>query len=123
MIAGRTGRHNEAIPLFRQVIALIPGYGDAHRNLGISLQALGELTQAKACYARALELNAGDADSLNNLGFILHAEGDLEAAISVLRRRWRWRPTIRRSSTIWATPSSARATSRKRRTSTSALSR
>jgi tetratricopeptide (TPR) repeat protein len=53
-------------------------------DLGIRLQMQGKLTEAVACYERALEAHSGSAAALNNRGLALHALGRLNEAAASL---------------------------------------
>jgi tetratricopeptide (TPR) repeat protein len=46
----------EAIDLYRHVLALQPGYAEAHLNLGYVLRAVGQVTEGNAEIARAVAL-------------------------------------------------------------------
>ncbi|MBI3180625.1 MAG: tetratricopeptide repeat protein [Myxococcales bacterium] len=49
------GRLREAIAVYREVVAVLPGFAEAHANLGLSLHAAGELEWAAASYELARE--------------------------------------------------------------------
>ena len=40
---------------------------DAHNNLGVIFQELGEIQKAKECYEKAIEIDPNYADAYNNL--------------------------------------------------------
>lgn len=46
----------EAARLYKRLLALKPDHAEAHRNLGVVLQAQGQLSEASASFARALTL-------------------------------------------------------------------
>jgi Flp pilus assembly protein TadD len=48
---------NEAVAFSRVAVGLRPGNAPAHNNLGIALQAQGDLAGAIACYKKALALD------------------------------------------------------------------
>ena len=79
------GRVGEACELYRGAVAAAPGYGRAHLNLGIGLQALGEAEAAIASYEAALAIDAADAYANYNLGRLLYARGALARAERLLR--------------------------------------
>ncbi len=60
--------------------------GDASMQIdrGIALQLQGNLTEAIACYERAMELLPGSTAALNNRGLALHALGRLDEAAASL---------------------------------------
>ncbi|MFP6747385.1 MAG: tetratricopeptide repeat protein, partial [Alphaproteobacteria bacterium] len=51
------GRHHEALALFRDLVALKPGMGELHGNLGQVLQGLGRHDEAVRAFRRAVELD------------------------------------------------------------------
>ena len=53
------------------MIELEPGFSEAWYNLGIALQGIGELPEAKKAYQRSLELQPNAANALINLGNVL----------------------------------------------------
>ncbi len=86
------GRYAEAAQAYRQSIALLPNNPLSHRNLGDTLQHLGERQKARESYARALELtrsrlkvNPKDARTLARLAVLeakLGSRQDAERHIS-----------------------------------------
>jgi len=70
---GRAGRHDEAIRLFEEAIALWPAHCDAHRGLGIKLFRAGRTDEGIAEVERAVELCPESTFGLDTL-----AEMDLE---------------------------------------------
>ena len=50
------GKPNEAVRLYKQVLALKPDHAEAHNNLGCVLLAQGKRDAASACFERALVL-------------------------------------------------------------------
>ena len=57
----------EAIAAYRKVLALAPDDADAYSNLGIALQAQGQLAEAIATFKKALALAPDNADAHSNL--------------------------------------------------------
>ena len=55
---------------FTRTIALDPNYADAHFNLGIVHQELGQLAEALKCYDAAAKLDEKLADAANAADFI-----------------------------------------------------
>ena len=51
-IFGQTGRNSEAALANETAVALSPQDAEAHSNLGITLQKLGRLDEAEACYTK-----------------------------------------------------------------------
>ena len=56
---------------FRRVLHLAPGLGEAHINLGVTLERRGAPKEAEACYTRALALGTDDPQASLNLGALL----------------------------------------------------
>jgi tetratricopeptide (TPR) repeat protein len=54
----------------------------AHYNLGVALQAKGQVDEAIACYRKALQLDPNVAQAHNNLGNALQAKGQVVEAIA-----------------------------------------
>lgn len=85
MLACATYARNEAYAreatLWADVVRKAPHHARGHYNLACSLEAEGELGEAKRHYERAIELAPDDATSHNNLANLL-AEAEPEAAIA-----------------------------------------
>jgi len=64
-----------------QLVALSPRAAEAHQRLGKVLEFEGRLSEADACFRRALELDADYTDALIGLGNIEAARGDLRSAL------------------------------------------
>lgn len=54
------GKYKQAIDLLHEVIRLVPGYGEAQRNLGMAYLELGNTAKAKTYILYALRLNPRD---------------------------------------------------------------
>jgi tetratricopeptide (TPR) repeat protein len=67
-----TGAHDLAIRCFEQLAARAPS-ADAWNNLGVSLQALGRLDEARAAFRKALALDAAHPLAHANLACVLNA--------------------------------------------------
>ena len=52
---------------FMQAIKLNPNYPSAHNELGVAWGQLGDVAQAEACFARAVELSPSFVDAQVNL--------------------------------------------------------
>jgi predicted O-linked N-acetylglucosamine transferase (SPINDLY family) len=81
----RAGQLPEAIASLRQFTALQPGHAIAWLDLGQLLQKQGELSEAEACFRKALAL----ADNLvanANLALILQLQGRIDESIAHRRR-------------------------------------
>jgi tetratricopeptide (TPR) repeat protein len=77
-----------AILDLRRAVMLAPKYAVAHSNLGLALQAKGDLAGAKAAFAKAIEANPQPktANALTGLGANLMRQGDVPGAIDLLRK-------------------------------------
>jgi Flp pilus assembly protein TadD len=56
------GRLDDALVELREAVRLDPGYGKAHRNLGIVLAQRGQFAEAVPEFAEALRADPGDAE-------------------------------------------------------------
>ena len=79
-------RNDEAIAIFREVIAKMPGMAYAHSNLGVILQERGQVDAAIACYERALAIQPDHHDALNNVGYLLQETGRRREAMELYGR-------------------------------------
>ncbi|MBD0313907.1 MAG: glycosyltransferase family protein, partial [Microcoleus sp. T3-bin5] len=59
-----------------------PNCAQSHNNLGILLQAQGNIAAAVSCFQKAIALNPIYLKALNNLGAILQQQGELPTAIA-----------------------------------------
>ena len=57
--------------LYKETLKINPNYVDAHNNLGIIFQALGEFKKARSSYQKAIEIQPDYANAHNNLGIVL----------------------------------------------------
>lgn len=80
------GRWDEALPVLRRCVALLPGYAEAYSNLALALQSLGELAEAEGHYRTALKLEPDFPQTHLNLGTLLSAKGDYEQATRCYRQ-------------------------------------
>jgi tetratricopeptide (TPR) repeat protein len=75
------GQARESLPLYRQALAIQPGYAAAHNNLGNALLQLGQLADAAAAYRQALGSSPENADIHCNLANALRQLGELPEAL------------------------------------------
>ncbi len=86
------GKPNEAVRLYKQVLALKADHAEAHNNLGCVLLAQGKRDAASACFERALVLMPQLFDDFASVGALLVAvnpalgEGMTRAASAWPRR-------------------------------------
>ena len=79
-------RHDEAVAMLRRSVELAPDIGAGHNCLGVALQAVGMILEAKQCFERSLQLDAADADALISLGNVSKDLGDAQQALDYYRR-------------------------------------
>jgi protein O-GlcNAc transferase len=82
----------QACELYRQALALAPGYVKAHINLGIAFEALGDGAEAIRSYEMALATDPANPAANYNLGKLLHARGESSRAEELLTRALQGRP-------------------------------
>ena len=75
--AGRTRQEKEvllrkSIERYLEALRVRPNHSQAHGNLGVAYQDLGELDEAARHYRHAVHLNPGDWLTLKNLGSVLY---------------------------------------------------
>jgi predicted O-linked N-acetylglucosamine transferase (SPINDLY family) len=80
-----SGRLREACDLYREAVAASPGHARAHLNLGIALEALGDVEGAIRSYQSALGCDSGNPYASYNLGKLQYARGEPEVAERHLR--------------------------------------
>lgn len=87
-------RKVEAARFFVQAIKIQPLYFDAHYNLGLVLQGLGQIPEAIACYEQALRIKPDFAEAWNNLGVAHHTAGRSAQAAEYHRRAVQLQPKV-----------------------------
>ena len=75
----------EAMGVYRRVLALEPAHSDAALNLGRLLHEAGRIGEAESCYRRALASAPGDAVAAYNLGVALEDQARLQEAAAAYR--------------------------------------
>jgi tetratricopeptide (TPR) repeat protein len=97
--AMRAGRHDQAIDLGRQAVALQPSLGAAWNNLGISLMETGQNMDAVQSFQRAADVSPADPKPYENLGLLYMRVGWGEDALRYyqlsLEREPNWLPSLR----------------------------
>ncbi len=83
--AENSGKPGEACEQYRKAVAAAPGYAKAHLNLGIGLEAAGDIDAAVGSYEAALAIDPADAYANYNLGKVLCARRDFDRAENFLR--------------------------------------
>lgn len=61
------GEYDAAIPYLKQAIEIEPRRSNAYKNLGLALEALGELSKAAEMFIAATQVNASDPRALGHL--------------------------------------------------------
>jgi arylsulfatase A-like enzyme/Flp pilus assembly protein TadD len=84
--AMRAGRHDHALRLFEQAIAVEPNFLDAHQQRGNALLRMGRAADAVAALERALELNPDNVATLHELAKAHLAAGDARTGLALLQR-------------------------------------
>ena len=92
--AEKAGKPGEACEFYRRAVAAASGYGRAHLNLGIGLEAIGDADGAFKSYEAALTCDAADPYANYNLGKLLYTLGSLPRAERLLRQALRGRPAF-----------------------------
>jgi len=80
--AGRTDLAERALA---RVVEILPGFAEAHGNLGVLLYRRGEASLAVACFERAVETNRLAGGAWLNLGVARQALGRLDEAAGAYR--------------------------------------
>ena len=75
-----------AIENYDQAIKINPNYADAHYNLGIVMQELGDHRKAIVYYEKAIQLRPEYAKAYNNLGVVYQEMGEHLKAINVYKK-------------------------------------
>src|SRR5258706_14252637 len=80
-----SGNPSEACAQSRKAVAAAPGYAKALLNLGIGLEASGDIDAAVRSYEAALAIDAADTYANYNLGKVLCVRRNFERAEIYLR--------------------------------------
>jgi protein O-GlcNAc transferase len=80
------GRLDVSVGLYRQALALAPGFADAWNNLGNVYQDLRQPDQALDCYRRAIRLSPESVHAWRNLGYVLKEQGRIEEGMGILEQ-------------------------------------
>jgi protein O-GlcNAc transferase len=75
VITGQSGRADQAINYLGRVLAIRPGWADAHSNLGMVYITQKRLAEAAASFQEAVRLQPDFAAAHNNLGNVLRELG------------------------------------------------
>jgi len=80
------GHPQQAIAVLKTLAAVAPPIMGVQHELGTAYYSIGELPEAKAAFAKAIEEDASDQDSVQMEGLILYRLGQPSAAIPYLQR-------------------------------------
>jgi tetratricopeptide (TPR) repeat protein len=80
------GQSADALALLERAVRIAPGDAQAQFNLGVSLQASGDLTRAIACYEQALRAQPDNVGSLNNLSDLYRRRGRAAEGWALMQR-------------------------------------
>jgi len=83
--AEKDGKLAEACELYRKAAQAAPGYAKAHLNLGVGLEAAGDVDGAIGQYEIALGIDPADAYANYNLANLLFARGAVARAERLLK--------------------------------------
>ena len=92
------GQNNDVVQAercTRQALAIDPGLGSAHYNLGILLLRQQKPRDAESCLRRAMALRPADAKIYNELGNALRMQHSIKAAMAAYRKAIQLRPGFR----------------------------
>ncbi|HLI65634.1 MAG TPA: tetratricopeptide repeat protein [Caulobacteraceae bacterium] len=79
-------RGADALALLERAVRIAPGDAQAQFNLGVSIQAAGDLTRAIACYEQALRIDPGNLGALNNLSDLYRRRGRAAEGWALMQR-------------------------------------
>lgn len=69
----RTALLRQALDTYQQALQIRPNHPEAHGNVGVVLQELGQYEEARDAYARALLISPNDGQVLKNMGSLFAA--------------------------------------------------
>ncbi|MDV7394489.1 tetratricopeptide repeat protein, partial [Arthrospira platensis SPKY1] len=90
----RSGRLDEAIALYHQVIEMNPHFAWAYSNLGDAFVKQGNLDEAVVQYHRAIEINPKSVFFYINLGRVTVEKYGFNAGIEYFRQAIKIRPDL-----------------------------
>jgi len=77
-------RHALARADFEAALGILPGIGEAHRNLGVVFGEQKKWQEAKRAFIRAINIHASDTNAMINLAICRHALGERDIALQDL---------------------------------------
>jgi len=88
----RQGKHQQSLPLFRQVQKYQPQSASIHFYLGQSLEATGKAKQALAEYRQTIKLDPKSVLGNFHIGLLMAKHGKLELALQQFRKTVQLQP-------------------------------
>ena len=82
----RLKKYEESIPLYKEIIKVLPNDPKAYNGLGNAYFAIGETKKATALYIKAIGLDPYFAATYNNLGRVYFKEGRNQEAIELFKQ-------------------------------------
>ena len=86
--------YRDAETLYRATLDQNPQSWLAHNNLGLELEKVGRVSEAKRHYEQAIRIMPGDSELRTNLGNALFKTGRIDEAIAQYSAALRTRPTL-----------------------------
>ena len=90
----RSGRYDDAMRHYREVLAIRPDDADSHNNLGLLLAANGRLEEAVEHFTAAIRVDPGYAKAHFNLGRVFARQGRVRAAVESFQRALQLQPGV-----------------------------
>ena len=72
--AAKTALLHQALDSYQEALAVRPNHYQAHGDVGVAYQELGQYEDARAAYARALHIAPNDGQVLKNMGSLFAAQ-------------------------------------------------
>ena len=88
----RSGRSNDALLAFHNVLVMDPRSSEAHYNLGVLYEERGQNDMAMSEYLAAIELNPAAANAHNNVGILYYQAGQPGEGLKHLQEAVRLQP-------------------------------
>jgi len=83
MVCVNTGRHEEAVRLISKALKIKPVDAQAHGNIGLAYQRMGNLVLAERHFRKSVEINTNNPGMWNSLGNVLREKGQASDAVKV----------------------------------------
>jgi len=100
MVCVNTGRHEEAVQLITQALKINPVDAQAHGNLGLAYQRMGNLVLAERHFRKSIEIDANKPTMWNSLGNVLREKGQASDAIKFMKAPSKLMATTRNAGQI-----------------------